>query len=132
MKRPWLVAAALALGLSSAGSSWADFFTKRADWDRASPDHRAVYVEGLFDGIYRDFVDDPAAARARNNGVYKCVVARHDDGPSLAALVSDGYARKPEWSRESPSLVLENQLLAVCRPNVNEERKRLGLGPLPD
>lgn len=122
--------ASLVVGLTVlAQPASAGFINNKADWNRL--DDQFSYSMGLFDSLA---VAAPESLEDQSYffGWNRCSQENNLTGVEFVQMIDQGYAVDvANWSLPPLSMMLKG-LNRLCVTQINEERREVGLDPLPD
>jgi hypothetical protein len=124
--RAALLAAAM---LAVAAPAQAGFVNGRSGWADLSPTAKTGYAMAAFDSLIMLPMATDKAMTAVAISRERCALDANLESDDIVALIEKGYEDVQNW-KFSPAAVLGNQLVKMCRPYLDQERKRLGLPPL--
>jgi hypothetical protein len=101
-------------------------------WDGMTSSAQEDYLMGAFDESMLRKTTETATDSAYIEGASACTLQLKLDSAALRKIVNEGYQREAELYGYPPAVVLRNQLVRICRLEINSERAKRGLKPFRD
>ena len=130
-----ILAVASAIWLLGCSNAFADgsLVTNYGQWRSLSQPLKIAYLSGSFDqlmlGLYSDSLANKVAG-AEYLGIFDCVQTKGITTSIFVEMVDQRYLNHSnEWGF-GPSAELNAAILDICKPQINEERRKFHLEPM--
>ena len=106
----------------------AEFINSYSQWSGLNPTDKGLYAAGLVDGdgLLRltNWRDDPTML-PKMDGMNRCIKGNNLNGALLSKMIDNAYAADVTRWPTPPNVVLADELEKLCRPWVEQSRRRL-------
>jgi hypothetical protein len=108
-------------------TAYAGFIDQYSGWKEVSDVGKAYYAMGVFDQLTNGVINPDLNAYADSVGITKCASRLRIKAGMLVEAIDSGYRKSTKNWSYPPRLILQNELVSLCKADINRERRQLKL-----